>query len=240
MRLTFAATRHRRLSTVRGFLAGARVCRHDRGMRSSFLSGWRVARTALVSLAALVFVLLAILALRPSPDGGPVWVTTAGVEYGRELTEQNVELMVLPERATSEAALPAEASPVGSVADRQLPARTVLTESDLQGTEETRQLSGDETLLDVVLPAHAAGIFQAGEVVDLWGQVEDCGDGLCPPEQLAKNCRIVRTRKSEGAAWAGEESVALSVALPERATGPVLLAQHNGSLQAVLRGVAPG
>lgn len=196
----------------------------------------RVVRNVALGLLGITLIALTILALRPGAPGTPVWVTQTTVDYGQPLETGQLTLISVPEEAIPPQAFTADTLPTDAVADRFLAERTIVTEFDLQGNPLTRTLQTGQTLLDLSLTAMSAGSLTTGDTVDIWGQVTDCGDALCAPENLASGCRVLRVTTVEGSTWAGEERTVLSVAIPSENTGKVLLAEHNDSLQIVLRG----
>ncbi len=195
-------------------------------------------KVAAIGTVATLAVLLAVLALRPAAEGVPVWVVTAQVEFGTALDDSTLSVVVVPEAAVPTGAFDADSSPGGAVADRFIPAGTVLAQTDVRGSERSRLLRPGETLLELPVAAeHSAGL-QTGEIVDLWGQIKECTDGLCPPERLAAAVRVLQVQQAQASAWSGGEIALVAVAIPTPVTGNVLLAQNNETLQFALRAIA--
>lgn len=208
-------------------------------MKKHWRAAGRVAKTSLLAATAIVGVTLAILALRPAPEGVPVWVTTTPVAFGALIEPDGLELVLVPQQAIPTDAFTADAGPALTVADRYLPAGTTLSESDVRGSERTRLLQSGETLLEMPIPAGSSVSLQIGETIDLWGQVTECGDTLCAPERVAAGARVLQVTQGDTGAWGGDTVTLVALAVPSSATGLILQAETNQTLQYALRG-APG
>ncbi len=208
-------------------------------MKKDWRGAGRVAGVALGAAIAVAAVTLAILALRPAPEGIPVWVTTAQVPFGAVIEDNQLSLVVVPNQAVPANAFGADSKPDRLVADRLLPAGTTLGEDDVRGSERTRMLQSGETLLEIPVPTGSTLSLQTGESVDLWGQAEDCGDKLCAPERVAESARVLQVTETDSPAWGGEPETLVALAAPSESTAAILRAESNGTLQYALRAAAP-
>lgn len=190
----------------------------------------KVLRTLALAGVTLTVLGLGVLALRAPGDGSPVWVTTRDIELGGQVTGKDLQLVTVPAAALPDLALPAQEGPPGFVAARFLPARTVLTQVDVRGSERARLLAADETLVEVTA---RTGSFTPGDMVDVWGQAADCVELACPPTLIAAEARVLQQAETPG--WTEAEGVLLSLAVPASATADVLWAAQNGTLSLTLR-----
>lgn len=198
---------------------------------------WGSVRTILIGVLAAAVLVFAVLALRPTDGLVAALVSRDPLPMGTKLEAANAQLVMVPAGVVPDDALTSTEDFVGSPTARYVPARSILTESDLIGSVRSQPLNAGEVLVNLSVPATVANDLLPGEVVDLWGKGATCAEYSCPPQLLAANARIVQVTASGASAWSPDNQTVISAILNEADIGAVLMAESDGSLNFILRSI---
>ena len=191
------------------------------------------ARHLLLLLAALSIVVFAVFALRPPTEGTAVVVSKADLAANEPVVRSQLRVLTLP----------GEAVPLGTVGDvaaaldqrppQFVPAGTVLTQSLLGIGDTTARIPPGYAT--TVLSLDPGSVFmEAGDVVEVWGTVMDCGVDPCPITRLADDVTVLSISEPPSNSFSGENPTLVTLSLKASDVGPVLQSAASGSIHFVL------
>ncbi len=185
---------------------------------------------AVVSVTAVV---LAVLALRPLPEGIPVVVAKEDLVAREAVGRSSVRVIAVPAEASPRGALTAIDEVVGQVPSLPIPAGTVLTGA-LVGVGEGASRIPQGYAQVVVAVSRATAFVAAGDQIEVWGMGGSCVEEPCALARLAQNVEVVAVTES-GGGFASESLVAVALVLPSSQVGAVLQSAEAGNIHFVLR-----
>lgn len=209
-------------------------------MREKLFNIFWMVRAPLVGLLVIGMVVAVVLALRPSDQGTTVWAAKRDIGYGESITASDATATVVPDAAIVEGALD-----FGDFADddqqllaaRAIPRGTVLSESDLLGSPNSRTLQAGYSIIQLPLTSTAAMGVQSGDVLDIWGQLADCAELTCPLEVISQSAQVIELREISSS-FTTDQDVLLIVSVDQASIGDVLGAANSGSINLVVKSPA--
>ncbi|WP_022867480.1 SAF domain-containing protein [Schaalia vaccimaxillae] len=205
----------------------------------SFLSSWPFLKRLLVSLSALAIVMGIFVVLYGASPGMHVLVASQDLEEGQELSNENFTLVRVPSRAAPADAVPNVKS-IGSHWRGPKVARgTIITESLLAGSAQSRALSSGKSRVSLVLDAAHVPELAAGDVVDLWSIPVECDETVCPATLLVPKVLIASLSNEDVSQWEASYSVRADVIVDSSSVQQVLGQSGTSTLSLVLRGSHP-
>ncbi len=135
--------------------------------------------------------------------------------------------------------VPVDAVPAGAITDlreleeatasRNLSEGAIITDLDIAGSPQTRQLQTGQVLLNLNAP-NSVGITNTDHV-DIWGADTECYE--CEPVRLERNVEVANVARIN------DTESSISIIVEENRAGALLAAQRGGTLQFALRSSIP-
>jgi SAF domain. len=192
-------------------------------------------RPLLTAVLLVGLVVCALLALRPLPEGVVVLVATHALEEGAALEREDLREVRVPPEALPEDAWPVGAELPATWSGAPLPAGTILSESNVAGSAESRGLSPGEARLMLTVPLDQAIGLEVGDTVDIWSSPQMCDGSGCAASLLAEAVRLTSMVVDEDSSWGNSPTARVGLVLRAVDTGRVLGHTGAGTLSLVLR-----
>lgn len=171
---------------------------------------WAVRITVAVSMCLALCGTL--MYLRPPPPGVDVLVTSARLTSGMA-SSSAVHTVAVPQAAVPADALSADADIPPRWVGADIEAGTVLTESNVAGSADSRALADDEAQVTIELPVDQLTRVSAGDTVQLWASDSFCADEQrkCPATLLADGIRIASISDHDSGPLADSPTQSVSI-----------------------------
>ena len=199
---------------------------------------WPAVRALLLATALAAVAVGALIAMRPAPDGVAVLVARRDVATGERLSPGDVAQVRVPVPARPADALDSVDDLPPTWPSAPIRQGTVLTETNVAGSPESRALGPDEARLVLSVGADQAVGLAAGDAVDLWSTPLLCDAEPCAASLLAASVRITSVQEPEEASWSSSDTARVGVVVRSRDIDAVLGHAATGSLSLVLRAPA--
>lgn len=184
----------------------------------------------LVAAACAAVAVYAILTVVTTPEGDTrVVVAARGIAGGSVVQAADLTTLLLPARAVPEGALTAAAEVVGQTVVAPVPARAVVTASDLVSGGAV--VGAGRVALPVTFEASApVGVLRAGDLIDLLG-VGDAGGG----QVVAEKVRVAALPETAAGPFGGGGGQVVLVDLTSEQAATVTAAARRSPLAFALR-----
>ncbi len=193
---------------------------------------WRHGKLLLILLTLIVASAFAVLGLRPSPEGIPVYVAAKDLQAGSLLEPGSTTVVLVPQSAVSDNVVTPPAPLEGLAITRDASARTLIT-TDLVLPEDAELPSG-YSRITLSVPGAAAKVT-VGEMVDVWGLSHLCELESCRPTVLSRDVRILDLNQESSGVLSGIDNLTQITLLMRSAdVAAVLHTNATGTLHFVL------
>ncbi|MDC4232176.1 SAF domain-containing protein [Actinomyces sp. B33] len=186
-----------------------------------------VLRIVLTSLALAGVVAGSLLAMRAAEPGRDVLVAARDLTTGDALAPADVRIVRVPEEAAASDALNGQDRLPQSWRSLPVASGTILTESLVAGSVDSRALGPHEARISLVVEEARVPRLEAGDTVDVWSIPGECDERGCSSSLLAGGVRIVSILKEEGPHWQSSPLLRIDVIVDERDSSAVL--GHSGA-----------
>ena len=184
----------------------------------------------MLAAALLGAVVFAVLAIRAPGEGSPVLVAANDIPAGQAIDGRLVQVASVPSSARPEGTLTSLDQLDRVAATRDIPARTILTET-LLAPQGLIPSGYSQVIVDAGADTVTA---LRGDTVHIWGPSQDCSESACPVELLAPNSKIISVTSADQGLIQTGGAATVTVAVPTTSVASVLHANSTGALHFVV------
>ncbi len=164
-----------------------------------------------------------------------VFVLTKDVAPGDSLSTASLRKVTVPVEAVTDDVVTDRDTFPDVWEGEPLKKGTILTESNIPGSESSRALRSDQARLTVQISASQVRDVDSGDRVELWTTEQMCDQSVCAASLLARDVRIVSIEEVGDSAWGTESMALIDIVVPAGETQRVLGYAESGRLSLVLR-----